>query len=243
MPHSSVVGVRVTHRSSPCIAVAAVPGPAVRDDDGVSLATAVLTFAVVAAVLTLTPGLDTALVLRSALAQGRREAAATAGGIVAGLFVWGAAAAVGVSALLTASELAFDVLRCAGAAYLVWFGGRLLQRAVRPKPGSELPEGAPGRSAWRAARLGLLTNLLNPKVGVFYVALLPQFLPAGSDPLAVGLLLAGVHGAISLLWFALLIVLAGALGRWLRRPRTTRTIDGVTGSALIGFGIKLAVTR
>ncbi len=214
-----------------------------RHDEAVSLGTAVATFAAVATVLTLTPGLDTALVLRAALTRGRREAAATAGGIVAGLFVWGAAAAVGVSALLTASELAFDVLRYAGAAYLVWFGARLLLRALRPRTDGSLPDTAPARTAWRAARLGLLTNLLNPKVGVFYVALLPQFLPDGSDPLAVGVLLAGVHGGISLLWFALLITLAGALGRWLRRPRTTRAIDGVTGATLIGFGIRLAVSR
>ena len=192
-----------------------------RDDDGVTLGAAVLSFAFVATALTVTPGLDTALVLRAALAQGRREAAATAGGIVAGLFVWGAAAAVGVSALLTASELAFDVLRYAGAAYLVWFGARLLWRAARPGPDGGPPETVPAVSAWRAARLGLFTNLLNPKVGVFYVALLPQFLPAGSDPLAVGLLLAGVHGAISLLWFALLIVLAGAT-----RRRSARSASG-----------------
>jgi threonine/homoserine/homoserine lactone efflux protein len=215
----------------------------VRHDEGVSLGTAVLSFTVVATVLTLTPGLDTALILRAALAQGRREAAATAAGIVAGLFVWGAAAAVGVSALLTASEVAFDVLRYAGAAYLVWFGARLLLRAWCPSTDDALPETAPARRSWRAARLGLLTNLLNPKVGVFYVALLPQFLPAGSDPLAVGLLLAGVHGAISLVWFALLIVLAGVLGHWLRRPRTTRAIDGITGATLIGSGIRLAVVR
>jgi threonine/homoserine/homoserine lactone efflux protein len=108
-----------------------------RDDDGaMSLGTAVLTFAVVALVLTLTPGLDTALVLRAALTRTRRDAAATAAGIVAGLFVWGAAAAVGVSALLTASQLAYDVLRYAGAAYLVVFGLRLLVRAVRAIDGT-----------------------------------------------------------------------------------------------------------
>jgi threonine/homoserine/homoserine lactone efflux protein len=208
----------------------------------VSLGTAVLSFALVAVVLTLTPGLDTALVLRSALAEGRRQAAATAGGIVTGLFVWGAAAAIGVSALLTASALAFDLLRYAGAGYLLWFGGRLLWRAVNRRPADPLPDGAAGRSAWRAARLGLLTNLLNPKVGVFYVALLPQFLPTGGDPLAVGVLLAGVHGAISLLWFALLISLAALLSRWLRRPATARAIDGVTGVTLVGFGVRLAVT-
>jgi threonine/homoserine/homoserine lactone efflux protein len=209
------------------------------DDDGVSLPTAVLGFAVVAAALTVTPGLDTALVLRAAMTGRRREAAATGAGIVAGLFVWGAAAAAGVSALLTASQLAFDVLRYAGAAWLVWSGGRLLWRALRPAPPTD-PAAPAGRSAWRAVRLGLVTNLLNPKVGVFYVALLPQFVPAGADPLAVGLLLAAVHAALSLVWFTLLIGLADVLGRRLRSPRTVRTVDGVTGATLLGFGLRLA---
>jgi threonine/homoserine/homoserine lactone efflux protein len=208
----------------------------------VDLGTSVATFAVVALALTLTPGLDTALVLRSALTRSRRDAAATAAGIVAGLFVWGAAAAVGASALLTASQLAYDVLRYAGAAYLVWFGLRLLARAVRGTLAAE-PAGAAGSSPWRAARQGLATNLLNPKVGVFYVALLPQFLPSGSNPLAVGLLLAGVHAVISVVWFAVLITLASALSRRLRGPGTVRAIDGVTGTTLIGFGVKLAVSR
>lgn len=206
-----------------------------------TLGAAVLTFAVVAGALTVTPGLDTALVLRAALTRGRREAAATAAGIVAGLLVWGGAAAAGVSALLTASDVAFDVLRYAGAAYLVWLGARLLVKAVRGTDIGLEPADAPPASAWRAARIGLGTNLLNPKVGVFYVALLPQFVPAGSDPLAVGLLLAAVHGLLSVLWFALLIGLAGVLARWLRRPRTVRAIDGVTGAALFGFGVRLAV--
>jgi threonine/homoserine/homoserine lactone efflux protein len=207
----------------------------------VSLGTAVLTFSLVALALTLTPGLDTALVLRSALTRGRHDAAATGAGIVTGLFVWGAAAAVGVSALLTASQLAYDVFRFAGAAYLVWFGSRLLVRAVRGASAAE-PQGAPQSSPWRAARQGLTTNLLNPKVGVFYLALLPQFLPPGSNPLAVGVLLAGVHGLITTVWFAVLITLASALGRMLRRPVTVRAIDGVTGTTLVGFGVKLAVT-
>ncbi|TFV65651.1 UNVERIFIED_ORG: LysE family translocator [Bacillus sp. AZ43] len=207
-----------------------------------TLGAAVLSFAAVATALTITPGLDTALVLRAALVRSRREAAATAAGIVAGLFVWGAAAAVGISALVTASQVGYDVLRWAGAAYLVWFGVRLLVRAVRSggpvEPAVEVGAG----SAWRAARVGLATNLLNPKVGVFYVALLPQFLPAGSDPLLVGLLLAAVHAALSTLWFAGLIALASALSRWLRRPVVTRAIDGVTGAALVGFGVRLAIT-
>jgi threonine/homoserine/homoserine lactone efflux protein len=207
----------------------------------VTLGTAVLTFTLVAAALTLTPGLDTALVLRAALTQSRREALATAAGIVAGLFVWGAAAAVGVSALLTASELAFDVLRYAGAAYLVVFGVRMLVRAAHSrKEADAVPAAAARVSPWRAARMGLGTNLLNPKVGVFYVALLPQFVPAGSDPLPVGLLLTGVHAVLTLAWFAVLIALVGVLSRWLRRPAAARGIDGVTGVTLVGFGLRLA---
>jgi len=210
----------------------------------VTLGTAVLTFALVSGVLTVTPGLDSALVLRSALTSGRREAAATGAGIIVGLFVWGAAAAVGVSALLTASELAFDVLRYAGAVYLVGFGVRLLVQALRRSgPHVPAPDGDRRRSPWRSARQGLATNLLNPKVGVFYVALLPQFVPAGSNTLGVGLLLAAVHALLTVLWFALLIGLASALSRWLRRPATTRAIDGVTGATLVGFGVRLALVR
>ena len=218
------------------------------DNGAVSLGSAVLTFAVVALTLTVTPGLDTVLVLRAALTRGRRDAVATAAGIVAGLLVWGAAAAAGVSALLTASQLAYDALRYAGAAYLVWFGARLVVRAVRD-PGASAPTAPtaptapdPG-PAWRAARQGLATNLLNPKVGVFYVALLPQFLPAGGDPLAAGVLLAGVHGLISAAWFAVLIGLASVLRRWLRRSATARIVDGVTGTTLLGFGVGLAAGR
>jgi threonine/homoserine/homoserine lactone efflux protein len=209
----------------------------------VSLGSAVGGFAVLAALLTVTPGLDTALVLRAGLTQSRSVAVATAVGIVVGLFVWGAAAAVGVSALLTASRLAFDLLRFAGAAYLVAFGVRLLVRAARRQGQPDPAQPAGGTSPWRAARVGLATNLLNPKVGIFYVALLPQFVPAGSSPLAVGLLLAGVHAALSLIWFAGLIGLASALSRWLRRPSTARTMDGVTGVTLVGFGVRLALSR
>jgi threonine/homoserine/homoserine lactone efflux protein len=200
---------------------------------------AVLAFAAVAAVITVTPGLDTALVLRAALTRSRREAAATAAGIVAGLFAWGAAAAAGVSALVAASDAAYTALRWAGTAWLLWFGVRLLVRAVRGVGERPEPDGAVG-SVRRAAWAGLTTNLLNPKVGVFYLALLPQFLPAGADPLAMGLLLAAVHAVLSVAWFAAVIALATTAGRVLRRPRATRLVDGVTGAVLVGFGVRLA---
>jgi threonine/homoserine/homoserine lactone efflux protein len=211
-------------------------------DRGVSVQGAVLGFGVVALLLTVTPGLDTALVLRSAVTRGRRDAAATALGVVAGVLAWGAAAAVGVSALLTASTVAYGALRLAGAGYLVWLGGRILWRLLRHRAAVDAgsPPVAAG-GAWRSARTGLLTNLLNPKVGAFYVSVLPQFLPPGTSPLAMGVLLALVHAVLSLVWFAGLVLGAVAARRWLQRPGVGRTVEGVTGVALLGFGLRLAL--
>jgi threonine/homoserine/homoserine lactone efflux protein len=208
----------------------------------VSVQGAVLGFGVVALLLTVTPGLDTALVLRAAVTRGRRDAAATALGVVAGVLAWGAAAAVGVSALLTASTVAYGALRLAGAGYLVWLGGRILWRLVRRR--APVDAGSPSVAAggaWRSARTGLLTNLLNPKVGAFYVSVLPQFLPPGTSPLAMGVLLALVHAVLSLVWFAGLVLGAVAARRWLQRPGVGRTVEGVTGVALLGFGLRLAL--
>ncbi|MGY1823851.1 LysE family translocator [Geodermatophilus sp. SYSU D00079] len=202
---------------------------------------AVVGFGLVALLLTITPGLDTALVLRAAITRSRRDAFATALGVIGGVVAWGAAAAVGVSALVTASSVAYDVLRLAGAAYMLWLGGRVLWRLRRDAglPDAAGPAGTVG--AWRSARAGLLTNLLNPKVGAFYVAALPQFLPPDAPALSMGLVLAGVHAALSLAWFSLLVLGAAAMRRWLQRPRVSRTVEGTTGLALIGFGIRLAL--
>jgi threonine/homoserine/homoserine lactone efflux protein len=207
----------------------------------VSVQGAVLGFGLVALLLTITPGLDTALVLRAAITRGRREAVATALGVVAGVLAWGAAAAVGVSALLAASTVAYDVLRLVGAGYLVWLGGRILWRLVRhPAEAAAGSSPSPG-GAWRSARTGLLTNLLNPKVGAFYVSVLPQFLPPGTPALGMGVLLALVHAALSLVWFAVLVLGAVAARRWLQRPGASRTVEGVTGVALLGLGLRLAL--
>jgi threonine/homoserine/homoserine lactone efflux protein len=198
-------------------------------------------FGLLALLVTVTPGLDTALVLRAAVTRGRRDAVATALGVTGGVLTWGAAAAVGVSALLTASSVAYDTLRLAGAAYMLWLGGRILWRLARRDPGSGLsgPGGAGG--VWRSARAGLLTNLLNPKVGAFYVSALPQFLPPDTPALGMGLVLAGVHAALGLAWFALLVLGAGAVRRRLQGPRVSRTVEGTTGIVLIGFGLRLAL--
>ena len=209
------------------------------------VASAVVSFALVAGLLTITPGLDTALVLRAAVLHGRRQAFATALGISSGTLVWGAGAAVGVSALLTATTLAYATLKAAGAAYMVYLGGRLLLSAVRSGRPADTPCSAPAtvQGAWRAWRTGLLTNLLNPKIGVFYVAVLPQFLPADASPLAMGLLLALVHDLQGMVWFALLILAAHRARAFLQRRATARTVDGATGAVLLGFGVRLGLSR
>jgi threonine/homoserine/homoserine lactone efflux protein len=207
----------------------------------VTLLGAVGSFAVVAGLLTLVPGLDTALVLRAAVSHGRRAAFATALGVAAGVLVWGAAAAVGISALLLASHTAYTVLRIAGAICMVALGARLVRAAVRRSPpATELEvEVAPGvRAAWTR---GFVTNLLNPKVGAFYVAVLPSFIPADAPHLAVGLLLALVHDLEGLAWFTLLICAAHGARSRLASERVRRSTDAVTGSVLLAFGSRLAV--
>ncbi len=213
-----------------------------------TIASAVIGFAVVAGLLTVVPGLDTALVLRAALTHGRAYAFATAFGVNSGALVWGAGAAAGVSALLTASALAYTGLRLVGAVYMVWLGARLLRSAVAGSHNAEQASSVPptatqsGVGLWHGWRRGFLTNLLNPKIGAFYVAVLPQFLPPGVPPLGMGLLLALVHDVLGLVWFTALILAASTMRRALHRPAAQRAVDGATGTALMSFGIKLGVS-
>jgi threonine/homoserine/homoserine lactone efflux protein len=205
-----------------------------------TVASSLVAFTLAAALLAVTPGVDTAMVLRTATVEGAKRAAFAAAGICAGCLLWGAAVALGVGALIVASTIAFDVLRFAGAAYLAYLGVRLLLRpraSFEPAPSTETP--STSALSWGAR--GLLTNLLNPKVGVFYVTLLPQFVPAGVDVASFTFLLAAIHVALSLVWFAALIAAAVPLGRALRRPRVVRALDRVTGLVFLAFGAKLAL--
>jgi threonine/homoserine/homoserine lactone efflux protein len=207
------------------------------------LLTDVLSFAAVAGLLTIVPGLDTAMVLRSAATHGRLHGFAAALGVNCGALIWGAGAAVGVSALLTASTAAYTVVRIAGAGYMILLGSRLALYALRSgghDPAAEAPASPPGLA--RSWSRGLTTNLLNPKIGAFYVAILPQFIPAHASHLAVGLLLALVHDLEGLIWFTGIILATHSVRTLLHRRRARRTIDGVTGATLIGFGIKLGLS-
>lgn len=202
---------------------------------------ALLAFVGAASILTVTPGVDTAMVLRSAAGSGPRPAAFAAAGIAAGCLVWGAAVSIGLGALLAASEMAFTIVKWAGAAYLLYLGLRML---LSPRAGLDNSEtSSASHDHWHLFRQGLLTNLLNPKVGVFYITFLPQFIPAGSNVAAFSLLLAFVHVLLGLAWFAVLIAATVPMGRLLRQPKVVRALDRVTGGVFIAFGAKLAFTR
>ncbi|HEX8365904.1 MAG TPA: LysE family translocator [Allosphingosinicella sp.] len=200
-----------------------------------------IAFTFAAALLTMTPGLDTALVLRTATVDGGRRAWFAAIGICLGCLAWGAIVAAGLGVLLAASELAYTLLKYAGAAYLVWLGAKLIL-STRDDFGAAAPAGG-GDAAWLWFRRGLLTNLLNPKVGVFYVSFLPQFVPPGSDVAATTLLLAVIHASLGLAWFAALILATRPVAAALRRPYTIRWLDRATGSLFLLFAARLALSR
>jgi threonine/homoserine/homoserine lactone efflux protein len=202
---------------------------------------ALFAFTVAASLLTITPGLDTALVLRTAAVEGPRRAALAAIGIGAGCLVWGAAVAFGLGALLQASALAFNVLKWVGAGYLVWLGIGLI---LKPRDRFDMEAGASvtgGGAAWM--RRGFLTNLLNPKVGVFYISFLPQFLAKGAPPALFMLGLTVIHVVLGLLWFAALIAATRPIAGALKKAGVVRWLDRITGGVFLGFGLKLALTR
>lgn len=206
-----------------------------------------LAFSVAAALLTVTPGLDTALVLRTAAVEGPKPAMHAGAGIVCGVLAWGLLTALGLGAVLAISETAYLVLQIAGAAYLFYLGGHLLWAALAAAPATGSAEPLPSSSAGTTSRAwfarGVLTNLLNPKVGVFYVSFLPQFIPAGAEVITFSMLLASIHGAMGLAWFAALVLATRPLAHWLHRPTVVRALNGLTGLALIAFGLRLAVSR
>ncbi|HEY7598215.1 MAG TPA: LysE family translocator [Actinophytocola sp.] len=189
----------------------------------------------------MSPGPDFVIVTRNAMLSGRRAGMACAAGIAVGVFTWAVVTALGISGLLAASAVAFTVVKLAGAAYLVLLGIRALLAARRG--GYEPPPDSgdrANRGVLAAFRQGLVTNLLNPKVAVFFTALLPQFVPASSTA-ADHLLLGGVAATVSLLWFVVLSNVVSVLRRFLTTSRVRRTIDAVTGTLLVALGLRIAV--
>ena len=201
---------------------------------------ALLAFTATAALLTITPGLDTALVLRTAAADGPRRAMLAAAGIALGCLTWALLVGAGLGALLAASQLAYEMLRWAGALYLLALGVKLIGAPRRMLDLSVSAERtiAPARPNWLLR--GFLTNILNPKIGVFYVSFLPQFIPPGSSVLGWSVLLASIHNVLGLIWFGALVAATRPLLGALQRPGVMSWLDRLTGALFIGFGLKLA---
>lgn len=198
-------------------------------------------FAGVALVLTMAPGLDTAMVLRTSALESTRNGVLAALGIGVGCLVWGTTVALGLGAVLATSSLVFVALKWGGAAYLVWLGLKLLiKRHGAGNVSKQLRHDCIG-SGWAALRRGFTTNILNPKVGVFYITLLPQFLPADATGVAPALLLACIHVALAVTWFTVLAAGAAVVRKILQRPPVARGLDLATGFVFVGFGARLVL--
>jgi threonine/homoserine/homoserine lactone efflux protein len=208
---------------------------------------ALLSFTVTAGLLTITPGLDTALVLRTAAVEGRNQAVLAGIGICSGCLLWGAAASFGLGALLAVSGFAYSALRIVGAVYLGYLGIKLVIRAFASTSSNSAVEPVLEEDTSRDSSVwfkrGLLTNLLNPKVGVFYLSFLPQFIPASVQVWSFSILLALIHATEGLLWFLLLTNATELVSGWLKQRSVVRALDSAMGAVFIAFGSQARVRQ
>jgi threonine/homoserine/homoserine lactone efflux protein len=201
---------------------------------------ALATFSVAAALIVVLPGPDTLVVLRVLIRDGRARAARAVGGVLCGLAIWVTAAALGVSALLRASHAGYLGLKIAGAAYLIWLGVQSL-RMRRMAHHEDATTGRRRPLLGRGFTAGLATDLLNPKVGVFFVTFLPGFVPHGVSVAAATLLFGAIFIVETGLYFAMLLFVSGPVTRWMTNIQLRRRMDVGTGVVLIGLGVRLAL--
>jgi threonine/homoserine/homoserine lactone efflux protein len=195
------------------------------------------------ALVIVTPGPDTALTIRNTLVGGRRSGVATGFGVISGQACWTVATSAGVAALIVASEPAFQALKFLGAAYLAYLGLQALAAAILPGRSGTLPaEGETPRTLERrtAYRQGLMSDLGNPKAAAFFTSVLPQFAPQGGGAFWVMLALGLLMCTMTICWLTLYSWVVEKAGDVLRRPRVRRTVEGITGTALVALGIQLA---
>lgn len=199
----------------------------------------------VAAVVILVPGPDTAVVTKNILVHGRRAGLGTSLGVSAGLSVWTIAAAVGLASVVRASAVAFTVLKLIGALYLIWLGLQALHAAHRAAAGVRRAQVPPRRAigALRGFRQGFLSDIANPKIGVFFTSLLPQFVDPGRPVLLPFLALGGVFVLMTMLWLGAYCLLAARAAQTLQRPRVSAALDRLTGTVLIAIGLRVAAER
>jgi threonine/homoserine/homoserine lactone efflux protein len=202
-----------------------------------------VSFALASVLIVLLPGPDTLVVLRNLIRGGRRTAVLTVTGVLSGLTVWVATAALGLAAVLHASESAYTALRIVGACYLLWLGIQTLRTRLAPEMLTVEPGTSRRRWLGGGYSAGLVTDLLNPKVGVFFVTFLPGFVPSGTSVGAASLAFGAIFVAETALYFAVLLFVAGRITGWMRDPKIRRRLDWATGTVLIGFGVRLAVEQ
>ena len=204
----------------------------------------IFAFTIVAAAMTMVPGADTMLVVRNVLRGGRRDGFFTSTGICCGLFVHALLSALGISVILMHSATAFTVLKIAGACYLAWLGFNSLRSAARGRRSDD--SAVVARAAATPARCfreGFLTNVLNPKVIAFYLALLLQFIGPADPVLLKSLLLAAIHFAEGIAWFGIVSWIVDRSRRFFMNPGMRRWLDGICGTILVGLGLRLAIQR
>jgi threonine/homoserine/homoserine lactone efflux protein len=215
----------------------------------------VLAFAGAALLLAMAPGPATATLLRQTIRYGRRRGAATVAGIESGVLFWAVTASAGLSALLAASTVAYDVLRIVGAIVLLGLGAQALVRSRKEQENTELlqphdvqldgggspPPSVARRGGWSAYRAGLVTNVANPKAGVFAISFLPQFIPHGYPVLPTGLLLAAVWVICDSAWYLTLTAIVHGARRMFSRGVVRQRLEALSGVALVGFGVRLAL--
>jgi threonine/homoserine/homoserine lactone efflux protein len=205
-----------------------------------------LAFVGIATIITVTPGADMALVTRVALGRGRTAAWLTSLGVVSGLMLWGVASAIGISALLSASATLYTILKLAGAAYLMFLGLQaLLARVPAQHSGTTGAASLEASHRGRAGAYGqgLLNNLLNPKIGIFYTAFLPQFIAPGQPVFLTSVTLAGIHAVLGIVWLGIYSTLITKAGDFFRRPTIRTAMERITGIVLIGLGIRLVTEQ
>jgi threonine/homoserine/homoserine lactone efflux protein len=209
----------------------------------------VLTFVGVAALLIVTPGADTAVVISQTLRSGRRAGLACTAGVFSGVAVHATASSLGLSAILARSAEAFTVVKILGAGYLLWLGARTLWDARSHHRTSEGGAGGmavdtavePPRGA-NSLRRGFFSNVLNPKVALFFLTFLPQFLRPGAPVLPQTLLFAAIFVSMGALWLTGVVLAVGRAARALRGAKVRAAMERITGTVLVGFGVRLAVS-
>ena len=207
-----------------------------------SFDTQLLVFAGVSLLLAVTPGPDMAVVTKNALAHGRRGVVLTTTGIALALSIWVTATAVGLSAVLRASGELLFVLKLVGAAYLAYLGVRALLDS-RQRPADLLAATPPPAPAHAIFRQGFLSALSNPKLGVFFVTFLPQFISPGEPVFRKSILLAGIHVLMGLIWLTTYAALLDRMSGWLLRSSVRRRLEAITGGLLIAFGLRIAIEK